>query len=299
MFMMHKHEASISKRFQIFRGFKSSPLKYLVEIIIIYAFAATGVACAEDIRHGTYFVFYVGDDFVAATIDSRETIVSNGGIPFYKDDYCKISTLGDHAVFFAGGVYQRDVIGGFTFDGYKIAREYYNKQTNPLDILRLAREWGTVMAQNITTIYPSFPNEIANSNSDGQISQGYFVSSDNGKIFAAQAIVQMQGQILPIFVPIVTVIAPNSLILSGHKEILAEFTDGQISARAKLVMAEFYNQISGLAEPEIWAMKIEMYAKAVRDWSGDVGIGGEATAIIMERGKKWRWFHQPSFCRNN
>jgi hypothetical protein len=34
----------------------------------------------------------------------------------------------------------------------------------------------------------------------------------------------------------------------------------------------------------------------VRDWSGDVGIGGDIATVILERGQKWRWFHRPSFC---
>jgi hypothetical protein len=41
---------------------------------------------------------------------------------------------------------------------------------------------------------------------------------------------------------------------------------------------------------EGWAAKSSMAVKAVMDWSNDPTIGGDIASIIIERGKKWRWF---------
>ncbi len=129
------------------------------------------------------------------------------------------------------------------------------------------------MAKNITMIYPLYALEI-NDRPDGEISHGYFIRNEGNKVSAVKAIVQMEGpKISPIFTPIVTFIKSNSLILSGHREILAEFAENGESDRAKAIGAETMGRVSGNPDPQIWAAKTEMYVKAVRDWSGDVGIG--------------------------
>jgi len=295
MFALDKYVASIFEQFQVFGNFKRSVPKNLIYVVIVYALVTVESAWADSIGRGTYFVVYVGDDFVVATIDSRETIV-NSGLTSYKDGFCKILVLSDHAIFLAGGVYQRSN-SNFTFDAYDIARAQYNEQTSPIDLYRLGVGWGSAMAQNIRTIYPDFTTEI-NNRPDGEVTQGYFISSENNNLSTVKALVQKQGQ-LPIFIPIVTYLNPNSLTLSGHREILAEFVEDHISRRAGDAIADFNNRIVGLSAPEIWAIKIEMYAKAVTNWSGDSGIGGAIATVILERGQKIRWFHHPSFCPEN
>ena len=52
----------------------------------------------------------------------------------------------------------------------------------------------------------------------------------------------------------------------------------------------------GKSDAETMAIDFEAYVEAVRDWSGDVGIGGDVAVIIMEKEGKRRWFHRPDFC---
>jgi hypothetical protein len=152
------------------------------------------------------------------------------------------------------------------------------------------------MAQGITSIYPFYTNEI-DQRPDGKISEGFFFTSETDKVRAVSAVVQMRTQIPESFVPVVGFVQPNTQLLSGHQEILAEFAEGHVSDRANDVIAKFRTRMDGTTNlPEIWAAKIKTYVEAVRDWSGDVGIGGDIATVILERGQKWRWFHRPSFC---
>jgi hypothetical protein len=90
MIVTNKHMASISKRIQILRDFKCSVFKYLIEIVVIYALAAIGFAFADEIRRGTYFGFYVSDDYATVAIDSRvETVNGTLNVPSYRDDFVK------------------------------------------------------------------------------------------------------------------------------------------------------------------------------------------------------------------
>lgn len=296
---MNKHSTSILKHFQMFRYFKRSLCKYLIQVVIIYAFAAIECAYADGIRHGTYFGLYVGKDFITAAIDSRLTIINGTlNLPYYKDDVCKISILNEHTIFFVEGL-NSNVNNDFAFDAHEIARVQYNKQTEHIDIERLATDWARTMVKKITDIYPFYIKEIS-SRPNGEISQGFFISSENDKVLAVQATIKMQASgVAARFSPIVTFVEPNSWIFSGHGEILAEFVENHISERAKITIAQFNSRISGSTAPEIWATKTEMYVKTVTDWSGDVNIGGEIATIILEHGKKWRWFRRPSFCPLN
>lgn len=270
--------------------------RFILSAFVVFVI---GQAWADDVRHGTYFALYADDksQYVTVAIDSRLTIVNDPlGVPSYKDDNCKISILGDRAIFFVAGLLSSDLNTGHEFDAQKIAQAQYNEQIDHADIYRIATGWASTMAQNIARLSPLYINELRNRH-DGEISQGFFIDIENDRVRAVKAIIQMQGPIIaPSFSPVVTLVEPNSLILSGHTEVLAEFSENHASERAKTAIAEFNNRIIGRSAPEIWASKIEMYVKSVRDWSTNAGVGGDVATMVLEMGKKWRWFHRPSYC---
>lgn len=76
---------------------------------------------------------------------------------------------------------------------------------------------------------------------------------------------------------------------------MREFFDGGRTGRAKKLVSELGDNKG----PDADAARYSAYVAAVRDWSGDNGIGGEIAVTILERGKSWRWFHRPDFCPEN
>jgi hypothetical protein len=54
--------------------------------------------------------------------------------------------------------------------------------------------------------------------------------------------------------------------------------------------------VSGI---DVWAVQSSMVVRAVMDWSNDPTIGGDIASVIIERGRKWRWFSRPAFCPEN
>ncbi len=117
MIKTNKYNTSISNRLQIVRRFKRPMLKYLIYIVVIYTFTAIEYTLSATISHGTYYVIYVSDGFVTASIDSRMTIIDNiSRVHSYKDDVCKIFLLGADAVLLVDGVIHSDLADGLAFN---------------------------------------------------------------------------------------------------------------------------------------------------------------------------------------
>jgi hypothetical protein len=90
----------------------------------------------------------------------------------------------------------------------------------------------------------------------------------------------------------------TAIFQGGHPEIVEELDRG-ITERAKAKIAEMKTHQTAVPSVEGWAAKSSMAVKAVMDWSNDPTIGGDVASIIIERGKKLRWFNRPTFCKEN
>jgi hypothetical protein len=88
---------------------------------------------------------------------------------------------------------------------------------------------------------------------------------------------------------------PNSNTHSGYQNIVEEI-DELVTSRARRLA--WQDTDTGIAATDM-AIRVERRVKAVRDWSGNPHIGGDIATIILERGKKWRWFHRPEFYPEN
>jgi hypothetical protein len=84
----------------------------------------------------------------------------------------------------------------------------------------------------------------------------------------------------------------------GHPEIVEELDRGA-TQRARLKIAEVKARQATASGVDVWAIQSSMVVKTVMEWSNDPSIGGDIASIIIQRGKKWRWFSRPAFCREN
>ncbi len=143
-------------------------------------------------------------------------------------------------------------------------------------------------------------SEIAESTSNKTIVKGLFIgiSRSNRMALAQAELTYADGHInsyLNYHEPAGNLTA---IFQGGHPEIIEELDRGT-TERAKARIAEIKTRQATLPSVEGWAAKSSMAAKAVIDWSNDPTIGGDIASIIIERGKKWRWFRRPTFCKEN
>ena len=250
---------------------------------------------AAQLLHGTYFLAAISKDYVIVAIDSRESSIGAAG-RITNDRYCKIRPLSSRAIFFATGT--TSATGSKTratiFDAREIAQQAFDDFTGD-NFEDLANKWATQMKAVYLSYVDSFPfmpnNEI--------VAEGFFVGiNSHDEIAASDATIFRRSDLFAGFAfrseRIVPGPPPNMPLLNnGHFEILEEFYGSRRTDRAKKIIAETAGWNSG---PDTDATRYSSYVAAVRDWSGDTGIGGEVATIILERGKGWRWFHRPDFC---
>ena len=138
---------------------------------------------------------------------------------------------------------------------------------------------------------------------EGTMAKGYFVGeNDKGEVEIAGQTISYQPFGISHFANEPIEIARGTpaggtLINGGHAEILQEFYGSGSTERAKKIIAQLSATRTSLANA--WARRTSAYVAAVRDWSGDSGIGGEIAVVVLEQGKRWRWFHRPDFCPKN
>jgi len=134
------------------------------------------------------------------------------------------------------------------------------------------------------------------------MSEGYFVGLySSGDIAIAGRQINYEGGNSPGFRSVPKSIVPDlrrdSTWAQGYFDILNEFADGGRTDRAKQVLKVLPAAEAGSLDSE--AALVTAFVTAVRDWSGDKGIGGDIATIVLERGKGWRWFRRPDFCPEN
>jgi hypothetical protein len=114
---------------------------------------------------------------------------------------------------------------------------------------------------------------------------------DERKVTAVQVQINDSGDFS--FVPSIEVCPSDSNPRTGDhddiaKELIAATTDRARKLRSLVKLTD---------DPAAnCAMVAEMHVKAVIEWSDDKEVGGEIASVILERGKKWRWFNRPDFC---
>jgi len=277
-------------------GFIGFISKHFIKFFLFVAFSHT--AAAQTVGHGTYYIAAVSADFVVVTIDSRELLNYVNG-PFANDRYCKIRPLSPTAFFFATGDTSVTSATVRVFDADDIAQIAYGSDAR-LD--QLAEKWAIQMQ----AVYNRYSDVFAARHKAGDtVAMGFFVWTDNdANIELDGAIITYQPTVLihfPYAINHYPLGDPNDpkLLRSGYPEIVQEFKDDGQTERARSIIAAANKEIVGKLQVDAIAIRLVAINSAVRDWSRDSGIGGEIAAIILERGKGWRWFHRPDFCPEN
>ena len=240
----------------------------------------------------TYFLAGSSAEYAVVAIDSRMLLGQT-----VNDRYCKIRPLSNNAFFFARGSTsafdeeeKRNV-----FDARDVAQSVFDKFGPDATAPELARGWADMMR----SIYERRPVEFSRSAVDGLITDGFFVRTDaQGSVtFAGQSISNHRhGRTHFIGKPEPIVFSDPSAgpkYVSGYTDIIREFRNGGKTQRAKRVLSRLDPAQQG---PDAVAGRYSAFARAVRDWTGDKGIGGEIATIILEKGRGWRWYNRPDFC---
>jgi hypothetical protein len=281
----------------IWRRHKHIVAYYLRKLLIIFAFTGAllwilGVTLA----YGTYFAAIIANDYFIIAIDSRAINLTDPSQP-PNDRYCKIWPLADDLVFFTtGAVSAINNTGEFFFDAVDVARRVYTSASGR-PRLRLSEEWAVRMETAYTEYYfgKKMPRFWINPN---DIITGYFAGLDENDVVAASsATVSRSGSsfahtneyILPID-------NPRFIHHNGHVNIIYEFINDGTTDRARQRLSEIKAETVGRSPVDSMALRAEAFVKAVMEWSADPYIGGEIATLIVERGKKWRWFSRPDFC---
>jgi hypothetical protein len=261
---------------------------------VLFQFAAPAAA---QIKQGTYFIAGFSRDYAVIAIDSRELEAS-----VINDKDCKIEPLSPNAFFFMRGVTAAIDITTLTrvFDARRIAHSAYNDTGDKRDFSSMAEKW----ANSAINIYSNKPAEFGRSAVDGIMNDIFFVGTGgDGTIqFAAQTILYRPNE-LPLYRHFSQAIVFDddladvpATYAAGYLDLIREFSDGGKTERAK----KFVARLGALAPgPNSVAARYTAYIEAIEEWSGDKAIGGETSVVILERGKKWRWYHRPDFCPKN
>jgi hypothetical protein len=248
---------------------------------------------------GTYYIAIFSNDFAVVSIDSRSTDPLRPEIP-PNDQYCKILPLSDDLIFFSTGLVAAKEDNQVIVDAAAVASEVYATASHPPDLGELIDQWDIRIRPSYTKMF-MMHSEIAESFSRQPITSGLFIGiSRSNRMALAQAELTYttDGHIdthLSYHEP-----AGNGIEIfhGGHPEIIEELDHG-MTERARAKIAQMKARRPRAPGVDVWADRSSMAVKVVMDWSNDPTIGGEIASIIIERGKKLRWFNRPTFCTDN
>lgn len=267
----------------------------LVVVFVLLSVDAFGL----NFWRGTYYAVAISKDLAVIAIDSRSTNLQNpSAAP--DDRYCKIHPLADDLIFFSTGMVKATDAGGhIIFDAADWASLAYNKTPDRKNLQEMASLWDDYMRISYRYIFALHPNLWSEFNGKTVI-KGFFVGFDRrDEMVISNAAMEASGNRMD------TKLETNKqlgndvpFVHGGHAEIINEYIDEKTS-RAKQIRAEVKERGGGKPMIEALAITAESFVRAVRDWSGDPAIGGDISVIMLERGRKWRWFHRPDFCPEN
>jgi hypothetical protein len=225
---------------------------------------------------GTFFFVYVEEGFAVAAIDSRQTIGTER-----RDDVCKITPLDEFTIFLSQGIAMSE-----KFNTSAIARRKFTNKGSDIDVYKLACDWATEMTKHIEELYASDRDFVRQMKPDaaGAILLGH---DTMGPVRAAQA--QIQESNGTVF-NLVRSIPSHTYSYTSYKEIIDEVLACRTD-RAK-ALYHSYRSTGGASD---WAVRAQLCVRAVVDWAGDQEVGGEVATIVLEQGRRWRWFHRPAF----
>ena len=241
---------------------------------------------------GTFYLFDHSERHMVVAIDSRDNLVG-GDKPIVSDDTCKIVPLDPHTVFFSYG------LSGSTrprFDVYQTAkRAVARERRRPL--AAAVRYWAAHVRRDLDRWMRQSAdtwNQIREgSPSLPYLEKGYFARDEGGITLYGVAFVPSKGPPYSTR-PVIERLGKMQRSV-GKQELLQEIL-GDRSPRAHALNAEISAQADHRPEVEQIAIRLQLTTQAILRWADDPRIGGDVAVMILEKGRKWRWFHRPDFC---
>jgi hypothetical protein len=236
----------------------------------------TKIRDRDAVAHGTFYFVHLEDDFAVAAIDSRANYPGS-----HRDDAIKIAPLDAYTIFLCQGISI-----GEGFNATEVAKKIFAQHVAPVDPYELASSWATEMRTHIEMLWKTDPALVNGMRPDA--ASGVFLGhADTRGVVGAVA--QIQQETPSVFKKIVNRMqSGDDISTGGHEEIIQE-VNAYSSDRSIILRSKFADP--GNNRPTFLATMARMYVTAVRDWTGDNEIGGEIAAIILERGRKYRWLH--------
>jgi hypothetical protein len=272
---------------------------------LLFCFALSArAAFAQDVAHGTFYLFGISSDFVVVAIDSRKT-TKTAAKDLINDRSCKIKPLSPTAFFFSAGLESGVAMatGKILYETRDIAKDVFAGAGGTRDFTNLAETWASRMETTVRKLPPS-PSVMKAMMAKGYFvgARGFFVGTladgDIG-IGAGTLTYHAEGKVhFSHSAEAITPTATPRVAQSADQRALdveSEFANGGQTDRAKKIIHDNGWALIGVGA-DAQARRFENIVAAVRDWSGNPAIGGDIAVIILERGKTVRWFHRPDYC---
>jgi hypothetical protein len=263
------------------------------------------VVRAQD-RHGTIAVVRYRDTRVTIAADSR-TNLGWDAAHVVKDDECKLTNLGEYAVFVASGFTgydnngPRDRLASWraTSEARRVFSELLARDPVWLDsrLDELAMAWGKAVQSKTIELAQYNPSAVRRSAVNGLLTTA-FVASGRRSIISA-AVVQLgidaRGSIelLPIRRITPEVCPPCAL---GRGEIVTEFLEVK-SERARAESQRFARETKGLPETELDKRLVtRLVDLTIRLLPDQAEVGGPIDVLQLDAGKGIRWNARKPTC---
>jgi hypothetical protein len=250
---------------------------------------------------GTYFTAVLYKDFAVVAIDSRASDIN--GVTPPDDRYCKITPISDELIFFATGfVHAKNLFAEDIFDAGQNGRLAFDNTADHGNLDEMIHHWDEYMRRSYSlafVINPNWKSKLVGK----MIVKGFFAGIDKTQtmvISEADISSNLTGEPYTQFSEArVQTAEAGRFVHGGHYETITELYDNGRTQRARDVLSEIASKTSGLPVMEAMAIRAQTFVRFVRDFGNDSGIGGDIGVVILEGGKKWRWYHRPDFCPEN
>jgi hypothetical protein len=272
---------------------------------LLFCLASSPLAAlAQDIGHGTFYLFGISSDFAVVAIDSRDMLKTTATDRF-NDRTCKIRPLPPTAFFFSVGIETaiQQATGKTIFEARDMAKDVYASAGSSRDFTNLAETWASRMEATLRQL-PLSPSIMKGLAAKGYFAgaRGFFVGTNaDGDIAVGTGAITYRAEGKVHFTHAAEAIAPTATLRIAQSanqpalDVEKEFVNGGQTDRAKKIIQDnAWAKIGDGADGQ--AQRFENIVAAVRDWSGNPAIGGDIAVIILERGKTVRWFHRPDYC---
>ena len=269
-----------------------------------------GTLASCQMNSGTVVVFYISDDKIAISADSRSLIVRGDKVTSVNDQTCKIAALGDHALFGASG-FARYIKSGHNdpapeYDFATNARRAYS--ANSRAIASVAESWAKEVIPQMTAVLRLHPGTF--SFLKGEFAGGgvFLTSTYYGEIrvYAVNVSYHKDNAVAPFtsevlnLAPCTTAIGPYCVL--GKTEVAMEFASLK-TARARQEAATWEARKSSRVDDDEALRTARLVDLSIayapdRYW-GYADVAGAVDTAILKRGGTVQWLARKSECPAN